>query len=61
MTLAPLSAPAGEDALRAEIVRLGRLIHARDLVDGTAGNLTARLGPQGPLLATPSGLAKGFL
>jgi len=61
MALAPRPAPAGEGALRAEIVHIGRLIHARDLVDGTAGNLTARLGPRGPLLATPSGLAKGFL
>jgi L-fuculose-phosphate aldolase len=53
---------AGEDeaGLRAEIVRIGRLMHARDLVDGTAGNISARLGPD-HLLATPSGLPKGFL
>ena len=49
-----------EDNLREEIVRIGRLMHAHDLVDGTAGNISARLGPD-RLLATPSGLAKGFL
>lgn len=49
-----------EAALRAEIVRIGRLMHAHDLVDGAAGNISARLGPD-RLLATPSGLAKGFL
>lgn len=49
-----------EQALRAEIVRVGRLMHARDLVDGTSGNISARLGPD-RVLATASGLAKGFL
>jgi L-fuculose-phosphate aldolase len=61
MTLPPRPNAGGDEAqLRAEIVRIGRLIHARDLVDGTAGNLSTRLGPD-HLLATPSGLAKGFL
>ena len=51
---------ASEDALRAEIVRIGRLMHAHEFVDGTSGNLSARLDAD-HLLATPSGLAKGFL
>jgi L-fuculose-phosphate aldolase len=51
---------ADDGALRAEIVRIGRLMHARDLVDGTSGNISARLGPD-RVLTTPSGLAKGFL
>ena len=49
-----------EDFLRAEIVRIGRLMHAHEFVDGASGNLSARLGPD-RILATPSGLAKGFL
>lgn len=49
-----------EAALRADIVRIGQLLHTRDLVDGSAGNISARLGPD-RLLCTPSGLAKGFL
>jgi L-fuculose-phosphate aldolase len=51
---------ADERALRGEIVRLGRLMHAQELVDGTSGNISARLGPE-QVLTTPSGLAKGFL
>jgi L-fuculose-phosphate aldolase len=49
-----------EAALRAEIVRVGRLMHEHEYVDGTSGNLSARLSPD-RILATPSGLAKGFL
>ncbi len=49
-----------ETELRAEIVRVGRLMHANEFVDGTSGNLSTRLGPD-RILATPSGLAKGFL
>jgi L-fuculose-phosphate aldolase len=49
-----------EAALRADIVRIGRLLHTRDLVDGSAGNISARLSAD-RLLCTPSGLAKGFL
>ncbi len=45
---------------RHEIVRIGRLIHQQEFVDGASGNLSARL-PDGHLLATPSGVAKGFL
>ena len=48
------------NALRAEIVRVGQMMHARELVDGFSGNLSARLGPD-HILATPSGLAKGML
>jgi L-fuculose-phosphate aldolase len=51
---------APEAELRAEIVRVGEWMHARELVDGSAGNITARLGPD-RLLATPSGLPKGWL
>ncbi len=55
-----MPAKTAEDALRAEIVRVGRLMHANEFVDGTSGNLSARLDAD-RLLATPSGLAKGFL
>ena len=51
---------ANETDLRAEIVRIGRMMHAQELVDGTSGNISARLGPD-RILTTPSGLAKGFL
>jgi L-fuculose-phosphate aldolase len=50
----------GEEALRAEIVRVGRLMHEHEFVDGASGNVSARLGPD-RVLATPSGLPKGFL
>src|SRR3990172_6771398 len=49
-----------EDALRAEIVRVGRLMHANEFVDGASATPPARLDAD-HLLATPSGLAKGFL
>ncbi|MGH2522262.1 MAG: class II aldolase/adducin family protein [Anaerolineales bacterium] len=49
-----------EAALRAEIVRAGRWMQAHEFVDGTSGNLSARLGPD-RILATPSGLPKGLL
>ena len=51
---------ADDSGLRAEIVRIGRLMHAKELVDATSGNISARLGPD-RVLTTPSGLAKGFL
>jgi L-fuculose-phosphate aldolase len=51
---------SAEDALRAEIIRAGKLMHANGYVDAASGNLSARLGPD-RLLATPSGLPKGFL
>jgi L-fuculose-phosphate aldolase len=49
-----------DSELRHEIVRIGRLMHQFEFVDGASGNLSARLGPD-RILATPSGLAKGFL
>lgn len=49
-----------EAAAREEIVRIGRLMHQFEYVDGASGNLSVRLGPD-RILATPSGLAKGFL
>ncbi len=51
---------ADEGQLRSDIVRIGRLMHAQELVDGTSGNISARLGPD-HILTTPAGLAKGFL
>ncbi len=49
-----------QDVLRAEMVRIGRLMHQFEFVDGTAGNISARI-DQTSILTTPSGLAKGFL
>jgi L-fuculose-phosphate aldolase len=49
-----------ESELRAEIVRIGQWLHRFEYVDGASGNISARLGPD-RILATPSGLAKGFL
>ena len=49
-----------ETELRNEIVRIGKLMHQFEFVDGASGNISARLGPE-RILATPSGQAKGFL
>lgn len=49
-----------EEALRAQICLVGRLMHERQYVDGASGNISARLTPHS-ILATPSGLSKGFL
>ena len=49
-----------EHELRAEIVRIGQLMHARGLLCGFEGNLSARLGHE-RLLMTPSGLHKGLM
>ena len=49
-----------ESFLRAEIVRVGKLLHQFEFVDGASGNISARLDSD-HILATPSGLAKGFL
>jgi L-fuculose-phosphate aldolase len=49
-----------ETEARAAIVKAGRMMQVREYVDGTAGNLSARLDP-GHILATPSGLVKGEL
>lgn len=49
-----------EHELRAEMVRVGRLIWERGYVAATDGNLSARLGSE-RLLVTASGVSKGFL
>jgi L-fuculose-phosphate aldolase len=49
-----------ERALRAQMVEVGRRLHARGLIGGGEGNLSARLGPQ-RLLCTPTGLNKGYM
>lgn len=49
-----------ESLLRADIVRVGRLMHQFEFVDGASGNISARLDAD-HILATPSGLAKGSL
>lgn len=49
-----------EHQLRAEIVRIGQLMHARGLLCGFEGNLSARLDDE-RLLITPSGLHKGLM
>jgi L-fuculose-phosphate aldolase len=49
-----------ERALRAQMVEVGRRLHARGLIGGGEGNLSARLGPQ-RLLCTPTGLNKGHM
>ena len=51
---------ASEYKLRQEICQIGRLMHSKGLIDGTSGNITARL-EENRILATPSGLAKGFM
>jgi L-fuculose-phosphate aldolase len=49
-----------EPALRTQICKIGRLMHQQGYIDGSSGNISARLGPD-RILATPSGLAKGFI
>ena len=49
-----------EQRLRREIVRVGKLLYDRGLVVATDGNVSARLDSH-RILATPSGLCKGFL
>jgi len=51
---------SNERHLRAEIVGLGQLMHARGLLCGFEGNLSARLDDE-RLLITPSGLHKGLM
>lgn len=48
------------DALRAEIVRIGRLLYDKGFICSSEGNISARL-EDGSVLITPSGLHKGFL
>src|SRR3972149_4324280 len=49
-----------ENDLRHELVRIGKLMHQFEFVDGASGNLSAHIDSD-HILATPSGLAKGFL
>jgi L-fuculose-phosphate aldolase len=42
------------------ICKIGQLMHSQGYIDGTAGNITVRLDAE-RVLATPSGLAKGFM
>ena len=51
---------SNERALREEICRVGRLMHDKNFIDGTSGNISVRLEDE-RILATPSGLAKGFM
>jgi len=47
-----------EEALRLEMIEIGRLMYEHGLIAGTDGNLSIRLGKE-RILATPSGVAKG--
>jgi L-fuculose-phosphate aldolase len=49
-----------ERALREEFVRIGQLMHTRNYVAATDGNISARLDGD-RFLVTPSGLSKGFM
>jgi L-fuculose-phosphate aldolase len=49
-----------EQALREEIVRVGRLMYERGLVVGIDGNISARM-DEAHVLCTPSGLCKGMM
>jgi len=62
----PESSPANvmasleADALRAEIIRVGRKLWQRQYVDGNGGNISARIGAS-YVLCTPTMLSKGDL
>ena len=49
-----------EQELREQICLIGRLMYQNGTIDGTSGNISARLG-ENRVLCTPSGLAKGFM
>jgi L-fuculose-phosphate aldolase len=49
----------GEEALRADIVEVGRRLYAKGLIAGNEGNVSVRSGDR--LYVTPSGVCKGFL
>lgn len=49
-----------EIVLREQVCLIGRLMHQNQYIDGAAGNISARL-DEARILATPSGLAKGFM
>ena len=48
------------DALRAEIIAVGRKLWQRQYVDGNGGNISVRLGPRF-VLCTPTMMSKGDL
>ncbi len=52
--------PQSEQELRALVCRVGQLMYQKGFIDGTSGNISARL-DSNRVLATPSGLAKGFM
>lgn len=49
-----------ERRLREQICHIGELMHRFQYIDATSGNISARL-DHDRILATPSGLAKGFM
>ena len=49
-----------EERLRADIVEVGRRLHARAYVASNDGNISARVG-EDRLLTTPKGVSKGFM
>lgn len=51
---------AKERELREEICKIGELMYRNHFIDGASGNISARLDDE-RILATPSGLAKGFM
>jgi L-fuculose-phosphate aldolase len=56
--------PVSEQQLREQICQIGELMHRLGLIDGGSGNISARLEDESGemrILATPSGLAKGFM
>ena len=59
MTASPVSQRA-EDALRADIVEVGRRLYARGFIASSDGNISIRLGPDA-LLTTPKGVCKGVM
>lgn len=62
MTTTAPNDPHGLDeaSLRQQICDIGRLMYQNRLIDATSGNISARLDDE-RVLATPSGLAKGFM
>jgi L-fuculose-phosphate aldolase len=56
-----LGKAAGKDrALRQDLVRFGKMLHAQGFVAATDGNLSVRL-DQGRILVTPTGFSKGMM